>query len=73
MRKPKVGKKKNRSGLWVTLVTLAFVAIGATCMVIGFLDSILSWLTTTGIAILVVGMIPLCVFGYNVLQKKIDS
>lgn len=73
MRIKKIGEKPNRSGLAITLVTIFFMAIGAACLIIGYMDSILYWLRTTGIVILVISAIPLLVFLYNLIQKKIDS
>lgn len=73
MRKPRIGKKSMRGGIGVAIVTAVFAAIGVVCLVIGYKDTVLSWLKTTGIVVLVVSAIPLCVLAYNLIQKKIDS
>ena len=69
----KIGKKNKKAGLGVTLVTVLFALIGTVCLVIGYHDTVLQWLSTVGIVVLVVAAIPALVIGYMFIQKKIDS
>ena len=72
MRKIRIGKPK-RTGIGMLIVTLVFAAIGITCLIIGYKDTVLSWLTTTGIVVLILAAIPISIFTYVLIQKKIDS
>ncbi len=66
-------KSSKKTGLAVALVTAVFATLGVVFLIIGYHDQVLHWMFTTGIAFLVVSLLPLGVFLYNVLQRKIDS
>jgi len=69
----KTEKKSHKAGIAVWGVTALFAVLGAVFMIIGYHDEFLRWMVTTGIAFLVIAAIPLLIFGYNLIQKKIDS
>lgn len=69
----KPDNKNKKTGIAVTMVTVVFAVLGAVFLIIGYHDEVLRWMVTTGVALLVVSAIPLLVFGYMLIQKKIDS
>ena len=69
--KPKSGNKKTAS--IVAIVTAVFALAGAICLIIGYKDEVLHFLVTTGIALLVLALVPITVFAYQLIQKRIDS
>lgn len=72
--KPKTTISASRkSGIWASAVTAAFAVIGAVFMIIGYRNEFLHWMVTTGVAFLVVALIPILVFVYTLINKKIDS
>ena len=72
--KPKTEMSASKkSGLWATAVTAVFAVIGAVFMIIGYRNEFLHWMVTTGIAFLVISLVPIGVFVYNLVNKKIDS
>ena len=74
MPKLKPAKKGNKkTGGIVLAVTLLFAAIGTVCLIIGYKDEVLRFLVTTGFALLVIAAIPIVVFLYQLIQKRIDS
>lgn len=74
MPKLKPARKKNKkTGGIVLAVTLIFAAIGTVCLIIGYKDEVLNFLVTTGIALLIVAAVPIVVFAYQLIQKRIDS
>ena len=73
LKLPTNKKLWKRAGFWATAVTAVFALLGVVFMIIGYRDEVLRWMATTGIAFLVIALIPLGVFIYNVIQKKLDS
>lgn len=74
MPKLKPARKGNKkTGGIVLAVTLIFAAIGTVCLIIGYKDEVLHFLVTTGIALLIVAAVPIVVFAYQLIQKRIDS
>lgn len=65
--------EKKKTGLWVGLVTAVFLAAGITLTVIAYKDTLIQWMATTGIALIVVASFPLLILAYNLINKKIDS
>lgn len=66
-------KKSKKTGIAVTVVTAVFAVLGAVFLVLGYHDEVLRWMTTTGIAFLVVSAFPVGIYVYNIIQKRIDS
>lgn len=73
MKKGLVNKKSKKAGIAVTLVTAVFAILGIVFLVIGYHDEVLRWMATTGIALLVVALIPIGALVYTLIQRKIDS
>ena len=69
-----LGKASHKkTGIAVTAVTLVFAIVGVAFLIIGYHDQVFTWMRTTGIAFLIIALIPLGILGYNLIQKKIDS
>ena len=73
IKTPKKSGGSGKTGLIVILVTVVFASVGTAFMIIGYHNEILSFMKTTGIALLVVALVPLCVFIYQLINKRIDS
>lgn len=74
MRKIKPAKKSSKkTGGIVLAVTLVFALIGTVCLIIGYKNEVLHFLVTTGIALLLVALVPISVFIYQLINKRIDS
>ena len=71
--KLKPANKTKKTGVAVIAVTLAFTLLGVICLIIGYKDEVLHFLVTTGIALFVIALIPLSVFIYQLINKRIDS
>lgn len=69
----KLPKEKHKGSFWVLLVTGIFLVIGIILTIIAYRDTLISWMATTGMALMVVAIIPLGIYGYNLINKKIDS
>lgn len=72
MKLPKT-KKKGKKGIMVLLVTIGFAVVGTVLLVIGYHNEVVSFLRTTGIALLLVALIPLTMFVYGLINKRIES
>ena len=70
---PTKKKKIGKSGLCVILVTSFFAILGTIFMIIGYHDEFAHFLVTTGIALLVVAALPLGVWIFTLINKRIDS
>lgn len=69
----KLPNEKRKGSFWILLVTGIFLVIGIILTIIAYRDTLISWMSTTGIALMVVALIPLGIYGYNLINKKIDS
>ena len=73
VKAPKPKKGISGAGIGVIITTVVFAALGIVFLIIGFHDTVLDWMKTMGIAILVVAMIPIIYIVYQLIQKRIDS
>ena len=71
LKLPRENKFKN--SIWVILVTAVFLVIGIILTVIAYRDTIITWMATTGIAFIVLAIIPIGAYIFNLINKKIDS
>lgn len=63
----------NKKSIGVIIVTTIFAILGAVCIIIGYGNEFLTWLTTFGIVILVLTF-PILVFVlYHVISDKIKE
>lgn len=69
----KLPKKKHKGSFWILLVTWIFLVIGITLTIIAYRDTIITWMATIGVALIVVALIPVGAYVYNLINKKIDS
>lgn len=66
-------KERKTKSIWVAVVTAVFLVAGVIFAVIGYRNEILHWMGTTGLALLALASIPILVFSYKWIQKKITN
>jgi len=71
--KPPKQNKSWKTGIAVSGVTVLFVAIGTVLLIVGYHNEVLQWLRTTGIVFLVLSALPLLIWGYNAISRKLES
>lgn len=70
---PKKKKGLGKFGSIATVVSVAFAVIGAVLLIIGFQDSVLWWMKTMGISLMIAALPIAIVVIYHVIDKKIDE
>lgn len=66
-------ERKNsqaKIGWGVGIALLAFAALGTAFLIIGYKDSIVSWMKTTGIVLLILAIIPLTYLVKFLIDQK---
>jgi len=65
--------KKTYKNVFALIVTAVFLAAGVVLCVIAWHDTVIKWMANTGIACLVVALIPAIYVIANVVNKKIEE
>ena len=66
-------EKGSKANLVVTIITLVFALIGGACIIIGYKNEFVWWLSTFGIVILVICLPVLIVVLHSIIMKKIGD
>jgi len=69
-------KKKFRiggAGLGVAITTIVFAVIGGTFLIIGYYSTILSWMRSVGITLLILSVVPVSTFAFYKIKQKLEE
>lgn len=78
-KKPKLpnggkSKQSNKKAVAATgIVTAVFAVLGIVFAIIGWHNEILHWMQSTGIAFLILALVPLTYVIYNLIKRKLES
>lgn len=70
---PKKRFKIGGAGLGVAITTLVFAIIGGTFLIIGYYDTILSWMKSVGITLLILAVAPVATFAFYKIKQKLEE
>lgn len=63
----------NTKSIGVIIITAVFAILGIICIIIGYKDEVLTWLSTFGIVLLVIASPILVYIIYQLVLKKIKD